>query len=147
MAGNGHLTGMRGVYLVAAELSRLGFIASPTSRSAIGADILVTDQKCQRTYSVQVKTNAKTFGFWLVGVKARDIQAETHIYVLVNLRPARDGERIEYYVVPSHVVASKMVSAVSKSPAQSQWHQLNMSDAAPYRDKWSVFGGEGGNEA
>jgi hypothetical protein len=50
---------MRGVYLVASELSRLGFIASPTSRSAIGADILVTDQKCKRTYSVQVKKNAK----------------------------------------------------------------------------------------
>jgi hypothetical protein len=36
----GQLTGMRGVYLVAAELSRLGFITSPTSRSALAADIL-----------------------------------------------------------------------------------------------------------
>jgi len=54
----GQKTGMRGVYLVTAELSRLGFIVSPTSRSAAGADILVTEQKCQRTYSVQVKTNA-----------------------------------------------------------------------------------------
>jgi hypothetical protein len=58
MASMQQLTGMRGVYLVAAELSRLGFIASPTSRSAIGADILVTDQSCQNTFSVQVKTNA-----------------------------------------------------------------------------------------
>src|SRR5439155_25614959 len=65
------LTGMRGVYLVAPELSRRGFIASPTSRSAIGADILATDQACRRTYSVQVKTNAKTFGFWLLTEKAR----------------------------------------------------------------------------
>jgi putative addiction module component (TIGR02574 family) len=40
----GQLTEMRGVYLVAAELSRLGFIASPTSRSALAADILVPDQ-------------------------------------------------------------------------------------------------------
>lgn len=31
------ITGMRGVYLVAAELSRLGFIVSPTSRGARGA--------------------------------------------------------------------------------------------------------------
>ena len=137
---NGHLTGMRGVYLVAAELSRLGFIASPTSRSAIGADILVTDQKCQRTYSVQVKTNAKTFNFWLVGAKARELKAETHIYVLVNLKKHKDGESIEYYVVPSSVVAEKMVSSVSKSETKSEWHQLNMSEAAPYRDKWSIFG-------
>ena len=142
---NGQLTGMRGVYLVAAELSRLGFIASPTSRSAIGADILVTDQKCARTYSVQVKTNAKTFGFWLVGAKAREIQSKTHMYVLVNLRRTKTGENIEYYVVPSKVVAARMVSAVSKSEAKSEWHQLNMSEAAPYRDKWSVFGAASAN--
>ena len=143
MAVSGQLTGMRGVYLVAAELTRLGFIASPTSRSAIGADILVTDQKCKRTYSVQVKTNAKTFNFWLVGAKAREIQSKTHIYVLVNLRRNKDGERIEYFVVPSKVLAAKMVSAESKTAAKSQWHQLNMADAAPYRDKWSLFGAAG----
>jgi hypothetical protein len=39
-----------GVYLVAAELSYRGFIVSPTSRSAIGADLLVTDQECKRTW-------------------------------------------------------------------------------------------------
>jgi hypothetical protein len=64
------MTGMRGVYLVAAELSRLGFIASPTSRSPIGADILVTDQACKNTFSVQVKTNARIFNFWLLTKKA-----------------------------------------------------------------------------
>lgn len=137
---NGQLTGMWGVYLVAAELSRLGFIASPTSRSAIGADILVTDQKCAKTSSVQVKTNAKTFNFWLVGAKAREIQSKSHIYVLVNLRRNKTGEAIEYFVVPSKVVAAKMVSKVSDNESQSEWHQLNMSEAAPYRDKWSVFG-------
>lgn len=40
MASKGQMTGMLGVYLVAAELSRLGFIVSPTSRSAAGADLL-----------------------------------------------------------------------------------------------------------
>jgi hypothetical protein len=40
MRAKGYLTGMRGVYLVAAELSRLGFVVSPTSRSAVGADLL-----------------------------------------------------------------------------------------------------------
>lgn len=137
---SGQLTGMRGVYLVAAELSRLGFIASPTSRSAIGADILVTDQRCLRTYSVQVKTNARTFGFWLVGAKAREIQSETHIYVLVNLRRSKLGENIEYFVVPSSVVAEKMVSSVSRSEAKTEWHQLNIAEAEPYRDNWTVFG-------
>ncbi len=34
-------TGMQGVYLVAAELTHLGFIVSVTSRSTRGADLLV----------------------------------------------------------------------------------------------------------
>ena len=140
MRVNGHLTGMRGVYLVASELSRLGFIASPTSRSAIGADILATDQKCKRTYSVQVKTNAKPASFWLVGAKARDIQSKTHIYVLVNIHSKKNSEVIEYYVVPSKIVTSKMVSAVSRTEAKSEWHQVNKSDVAHYLSKWSVFG-------
>ena len=46
------LTGMRGVYLVAAELSRLGFIASPTSRSAVGSDILAGVEKYCDDWSV-----------------------------------------------------------------------------------------------
>jgi hypothetical protein len=51
MPSKKQLTGMRGVYLVSAGLSCLGFIASPTSRSAIGADVLVADQACQPGFS------------------------------------------------------------------------------------------------
>lgn len=134
------LTGMRGVYLVAAELSRLGFIASPTSRSAIGADILATDQSCSKTFSVQVKTSARTFGFWLLSSKARTMVSAKHIYVFVNLRARKDGETIEYFVVPSKVVAAKMKSGTSVTRAWTEWHQFNLADALRYRDKWSVFG-------
>lgn len=139
MSSAKQLTGMRGVYLVAAELSRLGFIASPTSRSAIGADILVTDQSCNRTYAVQVKTNAKTFNFWLVGAKARTYHSPTHIYVLVNIRSSKLGESIEYYIVPSEIVAAKTVYSKSATEKQSEWYQFNLPDAKSYRDKWSIF--------
>src|SRR5579864_5589241 len=40
MRTKGYVTGMLGVYLTAAELTQLGFIVSPTSRSAFGADLL-----------------------------------------------------------------------------------------------------------
>jgi hypothetical protein len=63
MATSQQITGMQGVYLVAVELSERGFIVSPTSRGAAGADLLVTDQKCRSAYTVQVKTNKRTFGF------------------------------------------------------------------------------------
>ena len=58
MASKARMTGMLGVYLTAVELVKRGFIVSPTSRSAMRADLLVTDQLCQRAWSVQVKTNA-----------------------------------------------------------------------------------------
>src|SRR5262252_1995198 len=116
MASNGHMTGMRGVYLVAAELSRLGFIVSPTSRSARGADLLVTDQACQRAYSVQVKTNRKPSAFWLLNPDAKRMQSDTHIYVFVNIR---GEQRPEYYVVPSRVVAERM--KVSPRSTGSIW--------------------------
>jgi len=128
---------MRGVYLVAAELSRLGFIASPTSRSARGADILVTDQSCQKAFSVQVKTNARNFGFWLLSKKAKDLVSRSHIYALVNIRSRRDGEEIEYYIVTSRVVANRMRH--DKSP-RSEWFSIHLSEIKEFQDKWSVFG-------
>ncbi len=133
MASRGQLTGMRGVYLVASELAKRGFIASPTSRSAIGADILVTDQSCARTFSVQVKANASSFGFWLLSKKARKIVCRTHVYVLVNIRPRRAGESIEYFVVPSKIVADRMYNG-------AQWRQINLADIKTFRDAWHVFG-------
>ena len=82
MASKNQLTGMTGVYLVAAELSRRGFIVSPTSRSAFGADLLVTDMKCQRSWVVQVKTNASTFRFWLLGRHVHEPRSRNLIYAL-----------------------------------------------------------------
>src|SRR5208283_4705551 len=93
----GQLTGMLGVYLTAAELTNRGFIVSPISRSAAGADLLVTDQGCQKTFSVQVKTQRRAANFWLVGSQAREISSPTHIYVFVNLR---GDSRPDYLVVP-----------------------------------------------
>lgn len=137
MASKQQLTGMRGVYLVAAELSRLDFIASPTSRSAMGADILATDQKCQNTFSVQVKTNASTFNFWLLTSKAKEQVSKNHIYVLVNLRQNKLRETIEYFVVPSKVISDKMIYSKNKN---SEWWAIYLKDVEEYRDKWSMFG-------
>jgi len=128
---------MRGVYLVAAELSRLGFIASPTSRSARGADILVADQSCQRTYSVQVKTNGKAANFWLLSKHARKQFAKRHIYVLVNIRQKGGSETAEYYVVPSKVLARKMYCVRRRA---SKWYAIRLKEVSSYRDRWSIFG-------
>lgn len=132
------MTGMRGVYLVAAELSKKGFIASPTSRSAMGADILVTDQRCSRAWSVQVKTNAKTHSFWLLSGKTKETVSPTHIYALVNLITRRDGETVEYFVIPSTVVAERMKHDKSKAET-SEWWAIYRDKIADYKDRWDLF--------
>lgn len=134
MASKAQMTGMRGVYLVAAELSRIGFIVSPTSRSTVGADLLVTNQKCKRAYSVQVKTNATTFNFWLIGKKAKETVSDTHIYVLVNIKKSKkNGETIEYFVVPS-----KQLSEGGYH--EGDWPNIRRKNILHMQNDWSPFG-------
>jgi hypothetical protein len=134
MAYKTQMTGMRGVYLVASELSRLGFIVSPTSRSAAGADLLITDQKCKKTFSVQVKTNAKISNFWLIGNKAKDTVSDTHIYVLVNIRQyKKSGEKIEYFVVPSRQLASRGYH-------EGDWPNIGRDKILDCENNWKIFG-------
>jgi hypothetical protein len=135
MASKQQMTGMRGVYLVAAELTRLGFVVSPTSRSAAGADLLVTDQRCKRAYSVQVKTNAKPANFWLVNPGAKHLASKSHVYVFVNIR--KGDLRPEFFVVPSRAVARGV--KVEQRP-RSTWYSFWRDQAGKYQDRWSLFG-------
>jgi len=135
-------TGMRGVFLVAAELSARGLIVSPTSRGAAGADLLVTDHNCENAFSIQVKTNAKPASFWLVGERGARLTSRSHVYVLVNLRD-KDG-RHEFYVVPSAIVAEK--TFVSERP-RSTWFGFNKRDAEGFRDAWHIVGADPTNAA
>ena len=136
----GHMTGMLGVYLTAAELTKRSFIASPTSRSAFGADILVTDQRCRKAWSVQVKTNRKPAGFWLVSPHVADTHSESHVYVFVNLK---DSAAFEYFVVPSTVVARVHQAARAKGGLKQVWYAVNGKDILDYAEEkgWTtVFG-------
>jgi len=136
MAGKGQMTGMLGVYLAAAELTRRGFIVSATSRSAAGADLLVTDQACAKAWSVQVKTNKKAANFWLVGAHAAKLRSDSHIYIFVNLK---EDLRPDYLVVRSDYVASKVF--ITNAKTGSVWYSFLRKDH-PYDDEgWSdVFG-------
>ncbi len=123
---------MRGVYLVAAELARHGFIASLTSRSARGADILATDVNCRRAFSIQVKTNAANRGFWLMGRKCKDFVSDSHIYVFVDCQ----GDNPELFIVPSKVVARQFWKSRS-----GKWDSFCRENALPYKNKWEIFSG------
>lgn len=134
VASRSQLTGMRGVFLVAAELSARGLIVTTTSRNAMGADLLVTDQECRKTWSIQVKTNRKPSSFWLVGEKALTLVSASHVYVLVNLRPS-DGQH-EYFVVPSREVTKRAFRLERK---RSTFFVLRRVEIERYRDRWKEF--------
>ena len=104
---------MHGVFLTAAELTYRGFIVSLTSRSAFGADLLVTDNQCQRTWSVQVKTNQSTAAnFWLLSPHCERLKCDSHIYVFVGLK---GNQRPKFLAVPSRIVAANVCKDTHKS--------------------------------
>src|SRR5439155_20590194 len=98
-----------------------------------GADLLVTDQDCRRAFSVQVKTNATSHGFWLLNAKAKRLFSPSHVYVFVNLK----GGTPEYFVVPSKVVARRMHTARRTG---STWHSFSEDDAGRYKGRWKTLG-------
>jgi hypothetical protein len=136
MTTKGQLTGMAGVYMVAAELTQQGFIASPTSRSARGADILVADQNCKHACSLQVKTNGKNASFWLLNPHAKDMVSPTHLYVLVNIIK----DRSEFFIVPSRVVARRMDIA---KQGKGMWYSISRENVKEFKDKWDLLGEPG----
>lgn len=136
MASKNQFTGMTGLYLAAAELSKRGFIVSPTSRSALTADLLITDGTCKNIYAVQVKTNAVTFGFWLVNKKTSEIISDHLVYVLVNLRKKTGAE---FYIVPSRIVAERVKHSPATETRKSVWYSIYLDKIAEYRDRWDIF--------
>jgi len=65
----------------------------------------------------------------------KEMVSSTHVYVFVNLNESRRGP--DFYIVPSTVVAKKMLSEKSQ---KGKWHSFMRNDANPYKRKWSIFG-------
>ncbi len=135
MASRQQQSGMRGVYLVAAELVARGFIVSVTSRGAAGADLLVTDDMCAHAWSVQVKATIKPTvraraGYWLLNREAPQMRARSHVYVFLSVRRAG----AEFFVVPSRVVARNV--KVVRRP-KSTWYSFDRQER--YRDAWNLL--------
>ncbi|MDE3109500.1 MAG: hypothetical protein KGL02_06125 [Acidobacteriota bacterium] len=135
MARKGQQSGMRGVFLAAAELARRDFIVSPTARNAAGADLLVTNQGCSVAYSVQVKTNTAAFDWWVVGAPNKQPRAESHVYVLVNIRA--EPSQTEFFVVPSKFVADHTRRVGKATPA---WFGIDLRNVQQFRDRWDILG-------
>ena len=100
------LAGVAGEYFVAAELSRLGHIASISLRNTRGIDILATNREASRSITIQCKTNQLGRKVWILNEKCEDFVSDAHFYVFVALGGAL--ERPSYHVVPSRDVAKQI---------------------------------------
>lgn len=135
MATKGQMTGMLGVYLTAAELTQKELIVSVTSRSARGVDLFATDQDYKHTWSIQVKTNRKAAGFWLLNKDYRKEKAKQHVYIFVNMHGDR---RPDYFILPSKNVAQRGRSTPPRSTG-TVWHAFYAKDAERYRERWDLL--------
>ncbi|MEK6710280.1 MAG: hypothetical protein AABZ64_06850 [Nitrospinota bacterium] len=88
---------------------------------------------------MQVKTNAKTFGFWLLSENAKKIASPTHIYVFVNLKTKKGADENEFFVVPSRFVAENTTG--------SEWRAIHRTAVLPYKDKWDLLSEKRGKDS
>ncbi len=131
---DGYMTGMLGLYLTAVELVKRGFIVSPTSRSAMGADLLVTNKHCSKAWSVQVKTISSMAKRWPVSREAKHEHSRSHIYIFVRV-PRSGHSEPSFYVVPSKTVAPEVETF---NRPHSTWYAYAPREKD--KDNWRVFG-------
>lgn len=101
MASKQQMSGMRGVFLGAAELARRGFIVAPAMRTTAGVDLLITDDLRRNAYSVQVTTNRGS-NYWIFP-NAEVVASDSHLYLFVDIRGKRNT--VKYFIVPSEKVS------------------------------------------
>jgi hypothetical protein len=141
--------GIAGVYFVAGELSRLGYIALTTTRNTTGIDIIASNEEFSKRAYIQVKTRQEQQKVWPIHMpKCKDV-----VYVFVKLRSK--NERPEYYIVPNDYVVKRCKELKIKSVKdwltrkydhrrKSEYKALNFSikpeDEEKYKGKWHQLG-------
>jgi len=98
--------GISGEYFVMAELTRMGYVASLTSKNTKAIDLIVSDKTGQRFASIQVKTsNNPVQKTWKLSKIVETSISGNLYYVFVNLNK---GAEPYYYIVPSRYVAYRV---------------------------------------
>ena len=123
------LSGVAGEYLVAAELSRRGYVASITLRSTRGIDILVSNADATRSVGIQVKTNQHSSRSWVLTDKierpVRGELAENLYFVFVCLNGLG---------APSFHIASRKEVARFCREGHERWLAMPGRKGRPHRD-------------
>lgn len=141
------LSGVSGEYFVAAELSRLGYIASITLRNTKGVDILCSNADVTKQAGIQVKTNRRSNREWVLNSKSEKNIADSLFYVFVCLNDNLSSP--DYFIVPSGIVAeyaTKTHKAWMDAPGRNgRTHQDNtirkfVDTEEFYKNRWDILG-------
>ncbi len=140
------LSGTAGEYFTAAQLSRLGHIASINLKNTKDVDILVMNATGTRQVMIQVKTGQGSERRWMLTRKAESLKNDNLFYVFVNLI---DLDSLpEFYIVPSTVVAEHvstehkkwLASPGRKGKAHMDNNIRNFRDhKGEYKDRWDIL--------
>ena len=138
--------GIAGEYLVAAELTRRGYVASLTLRNTRGIDILASNSDATKSVGIQVKTSQGANARWMMNKKAEVDLAENLFYVLVCLVPHAAPT---FFIVPRRIVATyvreshqrwlKTLGKGGKRHRDSNLRSFRDHDHE-YKDRWELLG-------
>lgn len=140
------LSGVAGEYFVAAQLSRLGHIASINLKNTKNVDILVMNGSGTRQVMIQVKCGQGSERRWILSRSAESLINDNLFYVFVNL--LERNELPEFYVVPSRTVAEQVSTVhrrwLSSPGTKGQRHKdtavRNFRDLqGEFKDRWDIL--------
>lgn len=140
------LSGATGVYCVASELSKRGYIASITIRNAKGVDIFCSNSDSTKVVGIQVKANQYPQSEWIVNNYETIKPTRNLFFIFVKLN--LDKPSPDYYIVPSE----KAVETIKKN--YDEWMNKLKRDGTPkkggmakffdleskYKDQWNLLG-------
>lgn len=141
------LSGVAGEYYVAAELTKLGYIASITLRNTKGVDILCSNADATKSVAIQVKTNRRSGRHWVLNSKCEDYYADNLFYVFVCLNDNLKSP--DYFIVPSKLVANTTktshVEWLEAPGKNGQKHNDNpirhfRDEEEEYLNRWDLLG-------
>jgi len=143
--------GISGEYFVMAELTRMGYVASLTSKNTKAIDLIISDKTGQRFASIQVKaSNNPVQKTWKLGKGVESNISSNLYYVFVNLNK---GAEPSYYIVPSKYVAYRVKQDYEKwynTPGKKKQQRnetdmrtftfVDREEADQYRNAWYLLG-------
>lgn len=147
---NGRI-GVAGEYFVMAELTRRGYVASPTSKNTKAIDLLVSDKNGKQLAAIQVKIcdNPKQQK-WKMSKSVEQNDEANLYYVFVNMN---GGAEPSYYVVPSRYVAYRVwqdydewINTPGKQgqkrneTSMRTFEFVDEEEQAQYKDAWYLLG-------